>query len=183
MMYFVKCFSKEASFQKAETAVIRVYPWGGDSGVRARAQLVFAADKGFTLRMSRKAPEEGTGQALEWAANFFPGESAEYFYFSMTPDGELCWDIGSGAQGRGRCGRAPEPEYVSGVKNGLWRAELFLPLGLVERAYRRGDLDRGSILEGNFYSREGDALGCWSRVNAPAPDPHRPRDFGQVILA
>lgn len=183
-MYFIKCVKKGFSFQKVEAAAIRSYPWGRAEGKTARAQAVFIPEEGFSLRMSRAVQEIPADNRLVWAINFFPEDSYDYFCFSMAPDGTLQWDIGPGETGRYSCGRAPSPQYACRVDDGLWQAELSVPLGLIEKACRRKDLDRGSILEGNFYSVEGpETIGCWSGVTAKRPSVHCPGGFGQIILA
>lgn len=183
-MYFIRWSKPGFSFQRVEKALIKSYPWGGDTGAGARAKLVFLPEKGFLLQMSRRAPApEAEECALVWAVNFFPEDGYEYFCFSMSPQGALRWDIGPRGTGRYGCGRAPEPEYSLRMENGLWLAELGVPLELIGAACRRKDFERGSILEGNFYSREGESVGCWNRVTAPRPDLHRPQDFGQLIIA
>lgn len=183
-VYFIKWAKQGFSFQNVEKAPVGSYPWGGDTGARAQAKLVFLPERGFFLRMSRRAPKAGEGEsALIWTVNFFPAEGYEYFCFSMSPQGELRWDIGPRGTGRYGCGRAPEPEYSPRLENGLWRADLTVPLELIGAACRRKDFERGSILEGNFYSWEGERAGCWNRVTAPRPDIHCPQDFGQLIIA
>lgn len=66
-----------------------------------------------------------------------------------------------------------------------WELTVFLPISVFGK-YVSG-FQKNIVLRANFY-KCGDELSkphylCWSEIKTPAPDFHRPENFGQLILA
>ena len=78
------------------------------------------------------------------------------------------------------------PKYAE-IKKEKWRVEIVLDISDLRKVFGEEiNIDKGSEFYANFYKcgdeTETVHYGCWSPIETPEPDFHRPEYFGRIVI-
>jgi len=132
---------------------------------------------------------------VEFFVDAFPGTRLGYVNFETNAAGTLLAAFGPDRDHRKplgpedlagfeACASVPGPlDGEHGAE--VWTLEYRVPLALFRRIYGQ-EVRAGHAAAANFYKcgdeTEVPHYGAWSRVEAPAPDFHRPECFGELLF-
>lgn len=134
--------------------------------------------------------------AVEFFFNPNPEHDNRYLNFEINSSGALLLGIGSSREDRVIINEEIFDEFnikttvyeciEADCDKEYWKVTFEIPFNFIENYYGRVDFKCGKIVKGNFY-KCGDQtkfphFGCWSRIETPYPDFHRPEFFGELIL-
>lgn len=176
---------------------IALYPWGGDYRPAAWAQLGLDAAAAHILlwceeddrdkpRYTQLNDPVYTESCLEAFVNFYPAQSKLYLNFENNRAGAML--IQRGTERGGRCfltpadipsAEFPHTEAFEHAKG--WGVRVTVPRSFVKAVYgTEAEIDPETMIA-NFYKcseiADREHYGCWSGIDAPKPDFHRPEFF------
>lgn len=200
MRYQIK---SQEGFEGIPVAEISNFPWEkeGDYRPQAGAQVSFGED-GLHVKLQALEDElyaTTTEQlhfvhidsCLEFFMRPFPKEDARYFNFEFNPLGITYSSLGDGRQNRVLL--TMEDVLAMGIssritwgKKAMWELTFRIPNQLIAKYFEGRVLQKGSVLEGNFYKcgewTPTSHFGCWNPIRLPEPDFHAPQFFGELEI-
>jgi len=137
-----------------------------------------------------------TDSCVEFFFNPAPERDERYMNFEINPIGTFLLGIGKDRYSRQLIDdvdprmfdivTSVTGESVKHYEGPMWMVRYSIPFYFMERYYGKLDFCRGKRIKANFY-KCGDKTryphwACWNKIEAPAPDFHRPEFFGELIL-
>lgn len=192
----------QPQWEKLPALEIGCYPWGGDYRPRAQAKICYVTGQGFAVQLCCWEPEAQrravvtendqlvcVDSCLECFLNFAPqNPEIGYLNLEVNPRGTQWCQYGIDRHCRTflREQGLPYPEVTPFSDSSCWGYTAFIPLSTVREIYKKDAFQPGDLLRGNFY-KCGDLTaqphyGCWSHIQWPEPDFHRPEFFGELVL-
>ncbi len=196
--YTVRVFpGSRPDWAKAPELLVDTYPWGcpwDEEELLTVAAQVVMTDIGLHILMACDELEPLAvytennqpvceDSCLECFLNFAPDKGPDYVNFECNANGALWSAYGPDREHRQflRDLGFPEPEVKVHKSEYGWGVEYIIPKETI-RALSGRDLKPGDTFRGNFYKcgdkTEDPHYIVWNRVQAPAPDFHRPESFG-----
>lgn len=176
-------------------------PWQTGYDPHATAQAAWIPGQGLWVRLACNEPDPFAQETepdtsvwmdscLECFINFRPRESGTgYLNFEVNANGAML--AGYGAERHGRVFlrsiglNQPDVTLHKGPEG--WSAAFLIGTDLIRRFYGMDELQPGDEVAANFYkcgSRTPvEHYLCWSPIEAPQPDFHRPEWFGTLTVA
>lgn len=187
------------SWSVVEKVEISSYLWRKGYAPRVTAAAVYVKNKGFAVHMTCAEQKPRVtfftadspvweDSCMEFFANFAPEKSGAYINMEANAAGTLCCGFGNGRKQRVRVATMPVacPTAEAVVSAESWSCEFFIPLETIAFMFGKSEFKKGDIIRGNFYKcgdkTEAEHYGCWSVIETPLPDFHRPEFFGELII-
>lgn len=204
LQYTVRPYSTgKDAFESA--GEISKYPWGGDYRPRAEFSLTYgekalylglrAWENTDFLRVTKQAlcRDVWHDSCLEFFLMPMPDMDAHYMNFEFNPTGAMFLGLGTCRQDNvflegtdiSQFDILPFCQDV-GNRVTLWGIQAKIPLAFLHRFFPLLNLNPGVKVRANFYKcgekTPKPHYGCWSEINSPEPDFHRPECFGTLTL-
>ena len=181
------------------------YPWGGGYRPAAEFSLAYGADALFLALRAWEQPAHLRAYArglsrdvwhdscLESFLMPMPERDKRYVNLECNPKGAIYLGIGTGRDDNiflenEDVSELPIAPFREDAPGGLvlWGVTARLPLALLRRFFPGLHFAPGGRMRANFYKcgekTPAPHYACWSFVNAPAPDFHRPECFGSLTF-
>jgi hypothetical protein len=197
-----------AAWKRVPAAEIDCFPWHVH-GLRQRsAARVLRLPEGLALefvcedahsfsQVTRLNGPVWEDSCVEFFFAPLPEERPDYFNFEVNACGSFLLGFGpdrntrrlisiESATGLRVCSSLPGPTKLEEEADREWRIVALLPFAVLEELC--GALagpTGGTRWTGNFHrcgGRTDPQYACWSPINAPRPDFHRPEDFGGLVF-
>lgn len=169
--------------------------WEPDCGIRAEARIhhdgrslfIALAAREKNIRAEYISPGSPVYEDSCMEFFFMPEGEDSYMNFEINPNG--CLYVGFGRERNGRKLIIPaDPQDLFRIwtkrSSDGWEAGFRIPMMFLRQYYP--DFDFKGTLKANVYKcgdkTEHSHYLAWNRVEAPAPDFHRPECFGEMIF-
>lgn len=189
----------DCDWTRTEPLSVGCYPWGGEYRPVTTARVLIQNNVGLRIRMEcRETKPKRTytqpdspvcrDSCLECFLNPAPEGDFGYLNLECNANGAL-----HAAYGRDRNDRVflrdigvALPQVNVQETAQVWSAEFTVPFSLLEALYQKPCFQPGDEIAVNFY-KCGDETdpphyGCWSPIETPQPDFHRPEFFGRLVV-
>lgn len=201
------CEIEHSIWENIDPIIIEHFPWD-ENGYKPRTEVRFFYTE-TRLHLFFRAYETEiramcynmndpvcTDSCVEFFVNPDPEQDERYLNFEINPIGTLHLGIGKDRYSRSlidnispgvfQIHSSVDKESINEYQAEYWSIYFSIPYTFIEEYYGKQNFSSGKKMKGNFYKCGDETqyphFGCWSRVDNPTPDFHRPEYFGDLIL-